>query len=957
MSLLPEPLVAGQAAEADGSRKLMLVDGHALVHRAFHALPELTTTSGELVNAVFGWTSMVIKAIDTLHPTHAAVAFDCAVPTFRHDRYAGYKATRARTPPPLVGQFDRVRQVARAFHMPLIEQPGYEADDVLGTLAFQAEEAGVPTVIVTGDLDTLQLVDGLVTVLTSKRQLSETILYDVPGVYGRFGLSPRQIPDLKGLIGDTSDNIPGVRGIGEKTAAKLLSQYESIEGIYEHLDELPAKQNELLAPVREQVFESRELARIITSAPVQLDLDSAVLRDFDLPRLIALFRELEFRSLIPRLQQIRPEEQLGAMTNLSTGGAPEQQLSLFGQIETSEHVQSPEAAEEQTEDRLSPTRVTVVATRQDLESLVREVVEAGFCALVIEAEGGHMVDAQMVGITLATVEGEARYIPLGHRAGSQLDEDAVLTSLRSVLEDETIRKIGHDLKQVMILLDVRGIHLRGLETDTMLASYLENSSSRMLALDALAAQRLGIEIMTRDALLGTGKKQLALRDLDIPNLATFSGVAADVILRLAGLLRERLHHRKLLQLFEDVEMPLVSILAEMEANGVSLDCDLLRRMSDELGEALATIEDRIFARVGHRFNINSPPQLGEVLFGELKLRKSRRTKTGYSTDNEVLEKLRDADPIVEDILEFRQLIKLKSTYVDALPQLLSPRDGKIHTEFNQAIASTGRLSSSNPNLQNIPIRTEIGHKIRQAFVPTAPGSILLAADYSQIELRVLAHLSKDPRLVDAFLNNQDIHVVTAAAVWGIDPHQVTPDQRRIAKVVNFGIAYGIGEQRLAYETGLSREEAAAFIDSYRKTYAGVTDFMEGIRSQAQLYGQVSTLLHRVRSIPEIHSNHPGVRQAAERAAINMPVQGTAADIMKVAMIKVFQAMKDAQVESTMLLQVHDELVFEVPKMEIPVMAQLVEAAMGGAIELDVPLAVEVNVGPNWGEMRPYRPEA
>jgi len=921
------------------NRKLMLIDGHALVHRAFHALPpDMSTTSGELTNAVFGWTSMVIKAIDDLKPTHAVTTFDCATPTFRHEQFAGYKATRPRTPQPLIQQFARVKEVAAAFHMPIVEQPGFEADDVLGTLAHQAEEQGVDTVIVTGDLDTLQLVDDKITVLTSKRQLSETILYDIPGVYLRFGIAPKQIPDLKGLIGDTSDNIPGIRGIGEKTASKLLVEFETLEGIYEHVDEIKGKVGDLLRESQDQAFRSRELATIVP-APVELDLDGAALNEFDMPALISLFRELEFRSLIPRVQALRPGERTATMTKLP--GSEREQLSLFDETA---------AVTGSITEAASPTEVETIAAETRLAEVVGLLRTSGELGLAVLAEGGHMVDADLIGIGISAAEGSGYYVAFGRQEGDGVDAETALRLLAPVLEDESIAKTGYDLKQAVLVLGSHGIDLRGLTTDVMLASYLENSSGRLLALDALSAQHLGIEIMTRDRLLGTGAKKVAMRTMPVTAMADYAGMLADISRRLATPLRERLFHRHLLELLNTVEMPLVPILAQMERNGVSLDCDLLSEMSRDLSATLAAIQDRIYERVGHPFNINSPPQLGEILFNELKLKKGRRTKTGYSTDNEILEKLRDEDPIIGDILEFRQLTKLKGTYIDALPALLSRRDGKLHTEFNQAVAATGRLSSANPNLQNIPIRTEIGHRIREAFVPSHPDWVLLAADYSQIELRVLAHLANDPRLTEAFLNEEDVHRVTAAAVWSINPTEVTPDQRRIAKVVNFGIAYGIGSQRLAYETGLSREEADAFINTYRRTYAGVTEFMDGVRSHAQLYGQVATLLGRVRTLPEIHSPNPGLRQGAERAAINMPVQGTAADIMKIAMIRVSDAMSMRGLRSTMILQVHDELVFEVPPDEIDAMASLVHDAMSHATELSVPLAVDVNVGKNWGSL-------
>jgi DNA polymerase-1 len=921
--------------------KLMLIDGHALVHRAFHALPpDMSTTSGELTNAVFGWASMVIKAIDDLKPTHAIATFDTSRPTFRHESFEGYKATRARTPAPLIPQFERVKQVAAAFHMPIVEQPGFEADDVLGTLSNQAAAMGVDTVIVTGDLDTLQLVNDHVTVLTSKRQLSETILYDIPRVYERFGIAPKQLPDLKGLIGDTSDNIPGIRGIGEKTAAKLLQAYGSLEGIYEHVDEVTGRNGDLLRENRDQAFRSRDLATIVT-APVTLDLDAAKLDDLDLPALIGLFRELEFRSLIPRVQALRPGERTATITKLPT--SEKDQLSFF---EQGTDIQSAEGPS-------NPTDVETITEAERLREVVASLRAVPQLGLAVLSEGGHSVDANLIGIGLSTTTATGYYLPVGHATGAQLEVETALSLLAPILEEPAIGKTGYDLKQAVLVLGSHGISLAGLETDIMLASYLENSSGRLLALDALSSQHLGVEIMTRDRLLGTGRKAVAMRDVAIGDLGDYAGMIADISLRLASLLRERLQNRGLLTLLDTVEMLLAPILAQMERNGVSLDCDLLAAMSHDLSGSLSAIQERIYERVGHAFNINSPPQLGDVLFNEMKLKKGRRTKTGYSTDNEILEKLRGEDPIIDDILEFRQLIKLKGTYVDALPALLSRRDGKLHTEFNQAVAATGRLSSANPNLQNIPIRTEIGHRIREAFVPSHPDWMLLAADYSQIELRVLAHLASDERLTEAFLNNQDIHRVTAAAVWNIDPAEVTADQRRIAKVVNFGIAYGIGGQRLAYETGLSRHEADTFIDTYRRTYAGVTHYMDGVRSHAQLYGQVATLLGRVRTLPEIHANHPGLRQAAERAAINMPVQGTAADIMKLAMIRVVAAMREQHRQSTMILQVHDELVFEVPPDEIDPMAVLVHDSMSQAMELSVPLAVDVNVGKNWGSLSPY----
>jgi DNA polymerase-1 len=953
-----------QIYRGERAPKLLLIDGHALVHRAYHALPELTTSSGELVNAVFGWSSMVLKAFETIKPTHAIVAFDLGR-TFRHEQYEAYKATRPRTPPPLVMQFNRVRQVAQAFHMCIAEVPGFEADDVLGTLARQAEEVGIPSVIVTGDLDTLQLVDDSVSVLTSNRQFGETKLYTPVAIRERYGLSPKQIPDLKGLIGDTTDNIPGIKGIGEKTAAKLLTQYGSLEGIYEHIDEIKGNVGRLLRENREQAFESRRLATIVTNVPVTLDLDRCAVEDFDRTQLLNLFRELEFRSLIPRVQQLYPHF---TEHGQGVGTVQQEQLSLF--TPPSVPQPAPKAASTATaihDDIVTgsavllegerggtvQTQTKIITTKEALTALVAQLTATDRWAFDTETTSTQALEAELVGLSFALMPGCTFYVPVRHEGAEQLPLEYVLETLRPALENPKLRKIGHNLKYDIVVLGNYGIRVEGVYFDTMVAAYLENPTGRSLSLSSLALARLGLEMTPITSLIGRGKQQISMAQVNVRAVAAYAGMDAETALRLADDLEERLSASGLSDLFYTVEMPLVSVLADMERAGVALDIEVLAEMSKELTELLGAIEGRIYERVGHRFNINSTQQLGSVLFNELKLPKRKRTKTGYSTDNEVLEHLRGQHPIIDDILEYRQLIKLKNTYIDALPQLISPRDGRVHTDFNQTGTATGRLSSSNPNLQNIPIRSELGRKIRRAFIPGLPGAVLMTADYSQIELRILAHMSGDPRLIEAFTTGQDIHTATAAAVWNIDPAMVTPEQRRIAKIVNFGIIYGIGDQRLAYETGLSREEAARFIASYNRTYAKVKEFMDAMRRQAMLYGQVSTLLGRIRSVPEIHSDHPGVRQAAERAAINMPVQGTAADIIKIAMVRIAQRLRYQGLRSQMILQVHDELVFEVPRCELPEVAALVRECMEKALELAVPLEVELKIGENWGEMQPY----
>jgi DNA polymerase-1 len=569
-----------------------------------------------------------------------------------------------------------------------------------------------------------------------------------------------------------------------------------------------------------------------------------------------------------------------------------------------------------------------------------------------ETTGTDPLRARLVGLSFATEPARAWYVPVGHAEGKQIPIDEVLETLRPIFEAADRPKVGHNLKYEHQILSRYRIALRGIDFDTMIAAYLVNPNARGLSLSALALARLGVEMTPIESLIGKGKSQITMDLVDVNTVAAYAGADADMTLRLKSLLERELADRELTELFNRIEMPLVPVLAEMEETGVCLDPAVLADMSKEMTETLGTLEERIYQIAGRPFNISSTQQLGQILFGELKLPAGRRTKTGYSTDSEVLEGLRGKHEIVDLILEFRQLLKLKNTYIDALPSLVSPEDGRIHTDFNQTVAATGRLSSSNPNLQNIPIRGEIGRKIRRAFVPSQPDHVLLAADYSQIELRILAAMSHDPRLVHAFATGEDIHAATAAAVFGVPLEEVTADQRRIAKVVNFGIIYGIGESRLAHETGITRPEAGEFIANYNKTYAGVKSFMDEMRRTAALYGYVSTLMNRRRYMPDIHSNHPGVRQAAERAAINMPIQGTAADIIKLAMIDIHGRLQEQLPEAQMVLQVHDELVFDVPESAVREVAALVKETMGRAMDLGVPLEVEVKVGRDWYDMNP-----
>lgn len=897
---------------------LVLFDGNAIVHRAFHALPPLTVSkTGETIGAVFGFVSMLLKTINELKPTHCAIAFDRPAPTFRHRLFDQYKAQRPKTPDELVGQMGRVRQMVEAFHIPIFELDDYEADDVLGTLSRQASEQGIDTIIVTGDADAMQLVSPRVRVLTPRLSFGDTLLYDEAAVSQKYGVQPEQIADFKALVGDPSDNIPGVPQIGPVKAAKLLKQFGSIDQIYAHLDEVtPPKLRALLQQNEAIARQSKELATIVTQTPITLNLDDCQVSQYNRQEVTELFRELEFFSLLPKLPEVETAFEVPA------------QVEIKPILERDYHI---------------------INTTLALDELLKHLSTKPF-AFDLETTSLDVMSAQLVGISLSPAPGEAYYIPVGHVGWGQIEQlplEQVINQLKPLMEAPNLAKLAHNGKYDMTVLAEYGVTVNNLTFDTMLAAYLLGEKS--LGLKALAFSRLGIEMTPITALIGSRTKQLSMSQVEVRQAADYACADADMTGQLTELLEAELHQQGLWQLFSEVEMPLVPVLMSMERNGIALDTDLLRQMSHRLGEQLLKLESEIYNWVGHQFNINSPQQLSSVLFEELKLPPARKTKRGYSTGAAILEELSGMHPIVELILEYRQLTKLKSTYIDALPALLNPKTGRVHTSFNQTRTTTGRLSSSEPNLQNIPIRGELGKQVRQAFI-APPSFCLLAGDYSQIDLRVLAHLSQDKSLLRAFHQDEDIHAATAAQLFGVDTSQVTPDMRRLAKTVNFGVIYGMSDYGLEQATELSREEATQFIASYFAQYPGVAQYLESTKQQARNTGYVQTLLGRRRYIPEVNSSNRQLREAAERMAINMPVQGTSADIIKVAMINLHQEMQKRQLKSKMLLQVHDELIFEVPQDEIEEMRQLVPETMSTAVKLSVPLKVGIKTGANWGEM-------
>ncbi len=909
---------------------LLLFDGHALIHRAFHALPSLATRGGQPTGAVLGFCSMLLKTLQDFNPTHCAVAFDTAMPTFRHEQFEDYKAQRPKAPDELTSQFGTVRELVQAFNLPIFEVEGFEADDILGALSKQAQEQGIEAIVVTGDTDMLQITShGVRVVLPQPRgSFSDLKIYDEEAVQERYGLEAKQLPDLKGLEGDASDNIPGVPGVGKNSAAKLLQQFDSVDGIYERIDEVsPAKLQDTLRSHEESLRQSKDLATIVTDVPVTLNLKECELGSYARDKVIEIFRRLEFHRLLDKLPETEAKEESALATESKV-----------------------------------PLQYKVIDSSKALNELAEELSMAEAFAVDTETTGTDPRYASLVGISLSTQQGKGWYIPIGHEDHRyQLPLSEVLDKLGSILADSRIMKIAHNAKYDMNVLTRHGFNFNNIDFDTMIAAHL--LGEKALGLKELTFNKLGEEMTPISHLIGTGTKQISMAKVNSDKAAEYACADADMTFRLRSVLEEELKTQPVWQLFTHVEMPLVPVLHHMERNGIALDIKVLHDMANQLLQEMEGIEGEIYSWVGHKFNINSPQQLGKVLFEELGLPPARKTKSGYSTDVSVLETIRDAHPVIKYVIDYRQLFKLKSTYVDALPDLVDQETGRIHTNFNQTATATGRLSSSDPNLQNIPVRSDVGGRIRQAFIAPDEKHLLMSADYSQIELRIMAHLSQDPDLLRAFANNEDIHTITAAQVFGIDKSAVTSDMRRVAKTVNFGVIYGMSSYGLEQATDLSREQADKFINAYFEKYSTVMDYVNSTKQHARDNGYVQTILGRRRYIPEINSSNYQARQAAERMAINMPVQGTSADLIKLAMIKMQEEMDARKIKTKMVLHVHDELLFEVPKEEIEEMKKLVnevmtqkvrglvQGVMPEARQLSVPLTVGINTGQNWEDIK------
>lgn len=922
--------------------RLVLIDGHALAYRVFYALPvdAFTTKSGEPTNATYGFARTLMDLMfDGQPPKYLAVAFDKGL-TFRDELYEDYKGTREKMPDELDIQLTRIRQLVETFNIPVLELDGYEADDVLGTIAQQAKEQNVHVHILTGDRDLLQLVDENTTVeLPPSRYERDASIYDINAVRERYGLDPKQIVDLKALMGDSSDNIPGVPGVGEKTATTLLQKYGNLDAIYEHLDEIQTRFRNKLEEGRESAFLSRELARIHTDAPIELDIEACLTQEFEPKAVLELFQELEFRSLTGRLA-----DSLDQVPSLS--------------------------------DR-PPTDVHIVRTEEELAALKKKLEGAEQISFDVETTSLDKMSAELVGICLSVEPPEAFYVPVGHMAGEgqnesgqmslfggevklaegQLPLEMIIEALRPALTDPDIPKIAHNAKYDYMILARYGLEVEPITMDTMIAEWLTDPSSKFMGLKGLASHRLGVQMTEITDLIGTGRNQKTMAELPIEEVAPYGAADADMTLRLVKPLREEIERKGLERVLE-IEMPLLAVLSSMEQEGVAIDRDFFAQMSEELAERLEGLEKQIYEIAGHPFNINSTQQLSDVLFGELKLphRGLRKTKSGsYSTAADVLEALRESDEtgIIDLILEYRELGKLKSTYVDALPGMVNEETGRIHSSFNQTGTVTGRIASNSPNLQNIPVRTEVGQKIRKGFI-SRPGWLFLAADYSQVELRILAHISQDEALLEAFRKDQDVHRATAAAVYGISLDEVTFQQRQFAKNVNFGLIYGMGPYRLARESGLTLAEAENYIEEYFERFPGIESYLQETKQQAREKGYVETLFGRRRYFPIFQARNRANRQMvarAEREAINHPIQGTAADIIKIAMIRLHRQLREKGYRARMILQIHDELLLEVPEEELDEVRELVVSTMSNAFKLDVPLKVEVSTGKNWLELK------
>lgn len=922
-------------------KKLLIIDGHALIHRSFHALPtSMVTTKGEIVNAVYGFASFLLKAIKDLKPDMVALAMDKKGPTFRHVSYKEYKATRIKAADELYEQIPRVKELATTLAIPIFEVQGFEADDVIGTLSQEVKNA--EKIIVTGDLDTLQLINHDTKIYTMSHGLTDSFIYDDKAVKERFGLGVEQMIDYKALRGDPSDNIPGVRGIGEKTAIELLKKFKTVKNLYKNINDpfIRPRIKELLIEHEKEAFMSYDLATIRLDVPLKFNEEELSFGKFDLDAAVNLFRELEFKSLIPRLLQLK-----------NANASVEQNIN-------------------RSEDKFSRDKklfkYKIIDSEKNFQTFIKKLKLQKKFAFDIETSGLDSTQDRLIGLSFAWSEGEAYFIvinqePLNAKKSqnlfswnekTQTNHHPWLDQLQPILENKTIKKIGHNAKFDIEFLCHFGIRPQGLYFDTMIAAYVLNPGLRQYSLDAVSLEKLNFEKISKDDLLGSGKNKQTYGTVELDKLGIYACEDADCTNRLANILEPSLKKEKLEKIFSNIEMPLVECLIDMELTGIELDIAYLKNLEDKIDTEIQSLEKKIYKLAGTTFNIASPKQMQEVLFAKLKLSTFgiSKTKTGISTGIDELTKLKKQHPIIELIMEYRELAKLSSTYIKNLPLLVNPLTKRLHTTFNQTVAATGRLSSTEPNLQNIPVKTELGRKIRHAFV-AKKGWELVSFDYSQIELRIAAHLSQDKNLIKAFKDKQDIHTATAAAINQVEIQHVTKNMRRAAKAINFGILYGQGPHGLSQSAEIPYEEARDFIDRYFASYAGIKKYIDSTIAAAQKNGYVETLFGRKRYLTDINSQAVMIRKSAERMAINTPIQGTAADMIKLAMIEVHKFLANKyQDKIKLLLQVHDELLFEIDPSVRQEIIPHIKSIMENVLKLNVPILVDIKHGKNWENM-------
>ena len=930
-------------------KTLFLLDAYALAYRAYYAFIKSPRINSKGVNtsAVFGFTNTLLEVLQKENPSHIGVVFDPHGPTFRHEMYPEYKANREAMPEDMRQAIPLIKQVIGALNIPVVQVDGYEADDIIGTLAHKAADAGFTVFMMTPDKDYAQLVRDRVSVYKPGRSGGDIEIWDAAKVKEKFAVTPDHIIDLLGLMGDTSDNIPGCPGVGPKSAEKLITDFGSIEGIYEHIDELKGKQRENMVNFRSQIELSKVLATINTQAPVEFDAEEFKREEPDKDKLTTLFADLEFRNMLTRaLSQASPTSTITTVApaagQASKPSAGPQQGSLF---DFGDQLFAPAPKLDTIADVKPDYRVA--ATPDEQAALVTHLLECKEVCFDTETTSLDIHDAELVAMSFTTAEKSGWLVPV---PADRTEAQAVVDRFKPFFGNENIAKIGQNLKYDILVLKNYGVEVRGRLFDTMVAHYLIQPEQRH-NLDLLAESYLKYSTIKTEELIGRrGSAQTTMRNVEIGLLRDYACEDADIAFRLKPLLEAELRKSDMIDLFFNIETPLISVLADMEWTGVKIDTAALNAYAVELRAAIADVEQKIHTEAGMVFNISSPKQLGEILFERLKIGGAAKTKTKqYSTAEDVLEKIADKHPIVPMILEYRSLKKLLSTYVEALPQMVHSKTGRIHTSYNQTITATGRLSSTNPNLQNIPVREEQGRKVRMAFVPTHADGCIMAADYSQIELRLMAHLSQDAAMIEAFRANQDIHAATAARLFHEPVESVTREQRRKAKSANFGIIYGISSFGLAQNTGIKVSEAKEIIDNYFASFPGVKEYMDKSIATARNVGYTETLCHRRRYLPDLQSANSLVRSAAERNAINAPIQGTAADIIKIAMINIHRKMAEQGLKSAMVMQVHDELVFDVAPGETEALSQLVKTEMESVISLSIPLTAEVGIGKNWLE--------